>query len=104
MTIQIIAVGTEDVSALQQISRQTFFETFSASNSEENMKKFLDEGYAANKLTGEINNPDSAFYFAVFEKEVIGYLKINFGAAQTEQQHENAMEIERIYEIGRAHV
>ena len=103
MTIEIIAVVPEDTSALQLISRQTFFETFSASNSEENMKKFLDESYATDKLLAEINNPDSAFYFAVFEKEVIGYLKINFGAAQTEQQHENSMEIERIYVLSSFH-
>jgi ribosomal protein S18 acetylase RimI-like enzyme len=31
------------------------------------------------------------------EKEIIGYLKINFGKAQTELMDSNAAEIERIY-------
>ena len=38
-----------------------------------------------------------AYYFAVMDEQVIGYLKLNMGDAQTELAEENSMEIERIY-------
>ncbi|HET9505222.1 MAG TPA: N-acetyltransferase [Hymenobacter sp.] len=86
-----------DVSQLQQIGRQTFAETFKASNSEQNMHEYLEAGFAIEKLLAELQEPHSAFYFAQRAGCVIGYLKVNTGPAQTEPQAENALEIERIY-------
>jgi ribosomal protein S18 acetylase RimI-like enzyme len=98
MTTVEIREGTlSDLSVLQNIGRQTFSETFSEGNTEENMKKYLEEGFSDEKLTVELNNPDSEFYFAFQENEIIGYLKINHGQSQTELKDETAMEIERIY-------
>lgn len=96
-TVEIQKVTLSDISSLQEIGRITFFETFASSNSEENMKKYLDEGFSIEKLQGELNNPNSEFYFALSENQVIGYLKINFGTSQTELKDEKALEIERIY-------
>ena len=95
--IDIIKISTKDIDQLQKIGRQTFYETFSESNSEENMKNYLEEGFSKEKLTAEINDESSEFYFATLENEVIGYLKINFGASQTELKDSKALEIERIY-------
>ena len=61
------------------------------------MKKYLEEGFSAEKLSAELNNHDSEFYFESLENNVIGYLKINHGKSQTELKDERAMEIERIY-------
>ena len=41
--IEIQKVTLENIDQLQKIGRQTFFETFSSGNTEENMKKYLDE-------------------------------------------------------------
>ena len=90
-------VTPNDIFALQKISKQTFYETFSAFNSEKNMKEYLDNELTIEKLTAEINNPNSEFYFANLDNDVIGYLKINFGTSQTELQDNQAVEIERIY-------
>lgn len=96
-TIEIKKISLEEITQLQEIGRQTFKETFSESNSEENMKNYLEEGFSDEKLTAELIDENSEFYFAIFEKKVIGYLKINFGASQTELKDNNALEIERIY-------
>jgi len=92
-----------DVSFLQQIGRQTFYETFAASNSEQNMQTYLAEGFALEKLAAELQNPHSAFYFAELDHAVIGYLKVNTGASQTELQAERTLEIERIYVLQAYH-
>jgi ribosomal protein S18 acetylase RimI-like enzyme len=96
-TIEIRKIALKDILQLQKIGRQTFEETFSESNSEENMKSYLKEGFSEEKLTAELNDDNSEFYFATFNNEVIGYLKINFGESQTELKDSRALEIERIY-------
>ena len=95
--ISIIKAELHDIEKLQKIGRQTFFETFSESNSEENMQKYLDEGFSLEKLTTELTDTNTEFYFAVLDAEVIGYLKLNFGESQTELKDNKALEIERIY-------
>ncbi|MGO1242784.1 MAG: GNAT family N-acetyltransferase [Sphingobacterium sp.] len=93
----------DNIEQLQQIGRQTFSETFSSGNTEENMKKYLAEGFSFEKLTEELNDKNSEFYFALSETKVIGYLKINFGKSQTELQDDTALEIERIYVLKEFH-
>ncbi|EJL67067.1 GNAT family N-acetyltransferase [Flavobacterium sp. CF136] len=95
--IDIQKVTLNDIDQLQKIGRQTFSETFSGDNSEEDMKKYLDENFSIEKLTDELNNKNSEFYFAKLENTVIGYLKLNFGESQTELKDNKALEIERIY-------
>lgn len=94
---QIQPVGIQELAQLQAIGRQTFAETFAESNSADNMAKYLEEAYSNEKLTAELNDINSMFYFAMNENEVIGYLKLNFGASQTELKDNTALEIERIY-------
>lgn len=96
-------ITLEDLEKLQEIGRQTFEETFSESNSEENMRNYLEEGFSKEKLTAELTNKDSEFYFAILNDEVIGYLKVNFGESQTELKDSSALEIERIYVLKEFH-
>jgi len=96
-TLEIKKAAVKDLEALQLIGRQTFSETFAEVNSEENMIKYLEESFADEKLTAELNHPDSHFYLAELDNKIIGYLKLNTGDAQTEKQDRNALEIERIY-------
>ncbi len=101
--IEIKRVTLNDIDQLQRIGRQTFSETFSAGNTEENMAKYLEEGFSFEKLSVELNNPNSEFYFAILDNNVIGYLKLNFGQSQTELQDDKALEIERIYVLREFH-
>src|SRR5947209_1017198 len=95
--IDIKKVTLNHIEQLQKISKETFYETFSAGNTEENMKKYLEEGFSLEKLTAELNDINSEFYFAVLHDQVIGYLKLNVGQSQTELKDDKALEIERIY-------
>ncbi len=95
--IEITKINLSDIEQLQLIGKQTFFEAFADANTEENMKQYLEEGFTTDKLTAELVNPNSEFYFAKLDNEVIGYLKVNFGQAQTELKDEKSVEIERIY-------
>lgn len=101
--IVISSVTLNDIDQLQKIGRQTFSETFSAHNTEEDMNKYLEEGFSTEKLASELSNHNSEFYFAILNNKVIGYLKLNFGQSQTELKDNNALEIERIYVLKELH-
>lgn len=96
-SVFIQKITLKEVEALQAISRLTFYETFSDVNTKENMSSYLENDLSLERLSEELNNTHSEFYFAFFENEVIGYLKINCESAQTEQKTANSLEIERIY-------
>jgi diamine N-acetyltransferase len=101
--ISIEKVKLNNIDQLQKIGRQTFFETFSEVNTEENMTKYLEEGFSFEKLTAELSNKNSEFYFAKLDNNIIGYLKVNFGQSQTELKDDKALEIERIYVLKEFH-
>ena len=100
---EIKIVTLNNIEQLQIIGRQTFFETFSSGNTEENMTKYLEEGFAFDKLTAELNDKNAEFYFAILDNKVIGYLKLNFGQSQTELKDDKGLEIERIYVLKEFH-
>lgn len=97
MNIRKVSNSNEDIKALQVISKQTFTETFGSQNTAEDLAKFLNEEYDFDKLKAEVENPESFYYFCYFEDELAGYLKLNVGAAQTESDYPEALEIQRIY-------
>ena len=101
--LEIKKVTIKDIDQLQKIGRQTFEETFSESNTEENLKTYLDKGFSTEKMTVELHDKNSVFYFVTRDNNVIGYLKLNFGASQTELKDQKALEIERIYVLNQFH-
>jgi ribosomal protein S18 acetylase RimI-like enzyme len=96
-------VYVADVTILQQISIDTFRETFAATNDASDLQQYLDTSYSLTKLTAEILNPESSFYLLYAADVPVGYLKVNFGAAQTEKYDENTVELERIYLLAAYH-
>ncbi|SDC21601.1 GNAT family N-acetyltransferase [Pedobacter soli] len=102
-SITIQQIGPSAILTLQIISRQIFLEAFADTTSEANMQAYLDSSFSYDKLLAELENPGSKFYFALSEENVVGYLKLNTGDAQTEQELEDALEIERIYVLAAYH-
>lgn len=96
-------LSAADVLPLQTIARATFLETFSAQNTEDNMLQYLSERLSVEALRIELECPFSSFYLAMAGAQALGYLKLNFGSAQTEPEDAAAMEIERIYTFRQYH-
>ncbi|UQS87273.1 GNAT family N-acetyltransferase [Nicoliella spurrieriana] len=86
-----------DVRKLQEISRKTFYDTFAADSEPTDMARYLESAFNIDKLTKEIQNPESFFYFVRLDQEIVGYLKVNIGDAQTEPMGADTLEIQRIY-------
>ncbi len=143
--IEINRVKLEDIHELCVLSKQTFIDAFKDQNKEENISHFVEGAYTVENIGNQLNNPDSAFYFArpgpfgsisavngnqeeslgtgpdFFQHDspvsssdfiqrvnsidspennrnpALGYMKINFGASQSDLQDFEALELERIY-------
>lgn len=102
-TIEIRKATVSDLETIQNISSQTFKETFAAVNTPENISNYVKESFNSEQLKTELNNANSQFYVAYSNAEAVGYLKINFGDAQTESINENALEVQRIYVLQNFH-
>ena len=100
--MNLIQVTPGDLKALQQLASETFVDTYAALNTPENMERYLAEKFNDDQLLKELQDPDSYFYFVSDDDDILGYLKLNTGASQTEPQDHRAVELERIY-IRKAH-
>lgn len=87
----------EDLQILQEVSIETFSDTFKDQNSPENMKAYLEKAYTSKKLEQELTNTSSQFFFIYLNAELAGYLKVNIDDAQSEEMDSDSLEIERIY-------
>lgn len=90
-------IGLNQISLLQEISKSTFLETFYSADDKQDIHLYLSTAFSVETLQKELLNPDSFFYLAYWQTNVIGYLKVNIGLAQTENMGEDYFEIQRIY-------
>lgn len=97
MTKTLKRITVAEVETLQKLSIETFSDTFKDQNSAQDLADYLKTAYDLSKLTAELNDPNSQFYFAYLDGQLAGYLKLNLNEAQSEQVAPNALEIERIY-------
>jgi diamine N-acetyltransferase len=97
MTIMLKKCTLEDARTLQEISYDTFNETFKHQNTPENMESYLDKAFNLKQVEKELSNLSSHFFFVYVHHEVAGYLKVNTDEAQSEEMGDESLEIERIY-------
>jgi ribosomal protein S18 acetylase RimI-like enzyme len=91
-----------DIDTLVSFSRKTFSDAFYHLNKPEDMEIHASSALVRDQLLSEINNPNSAFYFALLNDGLVGYIQLNYASAQTEFQDKDAMEVQRIYVLSSA--
>ncbi|SDB43902.1 Ribosomal protein S18 acetylase RimI [Streptococcus henryi] len=96
-SVSIEKVSKDKLPLLQKIAIQTFRETFEFDNTEEQLQDFFDEAYKLSDFESDLENPETESYFVLVEGQEAGFLKVNWGSAQTEQELDSAFEIQRIY-------
>lgn len=89
----------DDLGELATITTETFITAFEDQNNPDEFEIYINKAFNHKQLTKELNNPDTAFYFVHDNSKIVGYMKLNIGAAQTDIKSEEALEIERIYVV-----
>jgi ribosomal protein S18 acetylase RimI-like enzyme len=90
-------VTAADVELLANISRETFFAAFAHLNNADDMEAYAAVSFTHQQLKKELNTPGATFIFAMLDQEVVGFMKLNTGAAQNEFKDMNSLEVERLY-------
>ena len=86
-----------DLEHLRRLARDTFDVTYRHLNDPQNFQTYLKDAFDPVKFKTEFDHPESTFLTAYENDEMVGYLKINEGSAQTEEGVTDGVEIERIY-------
>jgi len=76
-TIQIKLAGTGDAALIADLSRRTFYDSFAAANTKEDMDHFMNEQFSREQLMAQVGAPGMTFLLAWFEDaspgEPVGY-------------------------------
>jgi diamine N-acetyltransferase len=97
--IEIRLATPEDASIIAEISRRTFYDTFAAHNTPEDMDKFLNEQFRFDELVKEVHSPENIFIVAEAGNEVAGYAYMRESAPPPSLDELPSIEIARIYAL-----
>lgn len=95
--VSIRPATAADVLPLQQISIETFTDTYAVYNTPENMQLFIDTNYNTQQLLNELADPAQQYYLAYLGGELVGYIKLRTTENPLELAGKKHIEVERIY-------
>ena len=99
MNLTIRYATKQDAELIADISRQTFYDTFAADNTPEDMDKFLREQFTKGRLMLEVGARDNTFLLAYDGEVVAGYVKLRDARRPPALVFTSALEIARLYTI-----
>ncbi len=95
MSLKIEPIGIEELDQLEKICRKTFYDTFHAQNTKDDMEIFLDSSFNSEVLRFEMLQPFNHFFFAKLNNVIAGYLQLS--TAKSLELVGEVLEISRIY-------
>ena len=98
-SITIRYAGAADAELIADMSRQTFYDTFAAVNTKEDMDKFMNEKFSKKKLIKEVADEKNIFLLAFDDNIPVGYAYMWEGEKRSEFNGKSSIEIARIYAV-----
>lgn len=95
----LVKVKAKEFQILRELEVETYGDTFGAYISDDDLEDYYQTVLSPEQVQKDLENPESETYFVLdHDQEVCGFLKFNWGKAQTESvEMNNAFEIQRIY-------
>lgn len=88
----------EDAETLSELSRQTFYDTFTGTCTEDDMQQFLDEYFNLEQVKKELADENDLYFFAETDNKPVGYLRLKEDYSSLPLMLQwKAMELKRIY-------
>ncbi len=97
--ITIRTATTADAELIADMSRQTFYDSFAAQNTKEDMDKFMNEQFTKEALIKEVGAERNIFLLAYEEDKPVGYTRLRENNNPPELGTNQAIEIARIYAL-----
>jgi len=89
----------KDAELIADMSRETFYDSFAAQNSKEDMDIFLAETFTKDVLMKEVGAERNIFFLAYEDDEPVGYVRIRENNIPPALGTDRAIEVARIYAV-----
>ncbi|HPH45530.1 MAG TPA: GNAT family N-acetyltransferase [Chryseolinea sp.] len=96
-TITVRAVTEKDLHTLREVAIQSFRDLLEKSNTEEDMKLYIDKNLTYEQLKKEFHEKETVFFLLYDGEKAMAYLKLRVGHEPEELAGTNSIEIERLY-------
>ena len=97
--ITIRIATAKDRELIADLSRKTFYDSFVAFNTKENMDKFMNEQFTKDTLMKEVRADNNIFLLAYNENVPVGYVRLRENNIPPKLGTNRAIEIARIYAV-----
>jgi ribosomal protein S18 acetylase RimI-like enzyme len=87
----------DDAVLLSAFSIETFYDTYQAHNTPEDMQEYADKYFNIRQLTEELNTPGTRFFIAKEANNIVGYIKLRDHKNPESIRDSRPIELERIY-------
>ena len=104
MDVRLRRITVPDATVLSAIAKQTFYDAFTGTCTEADMRSFLEDYFNENRLAKEISDDNNFYFFAEREGMPVGYLQIMEDYSSLPLMKKwKALELKRIYVLKEFH-
>lgn len=86
-----------DLDTFLLLAKTTIFAAFGHLNDPHDFKLYIDKAFSSEKILSELTNAQSEFFWGFADEKPAGYIKLNYGNAQTDIKDKDSLEVERLY-------
>ncbi len=98
MNTQIRRVELKDAEVLSELSKKTFYDTFTGTCTEQDMQQFLDEYFNVEVVNKELSDVNDFYFFIEVDGVPAGYLRLKEDYSNFDLMKQwKALELKRIY-------
>lgn len=95
--IEIKEATLQDIPAMRTVAISSYADTFSASNTPENMEAFFKSAYSLDAFVKEFHEPNSRIYLAWETDQLVGFARMRECDEVKSLLGDNTVELQRIY-------
>lgn len=104
MEITIRRILIAEAPALSKMAKQTFYDTFTGTCTEEDMQAFLEQYYNLEQIKKELSNQDDYCFFAAINGEPVGYIRFTEDSSNFAEVNKwKSLELKRLYILKEYH-
>jgi ribosomal protein S18 acetylase RimI-like enzyme len=104
MEITIRRILIAEAPVLSKMAKQTFYDTFTGTCTEEDMQAFLEQYYNLEQIKKELSNPDDYCFFAEINGEPVGYIRFMEDSSNFAEVNKwKSLELKRLYVLKEYH-
>lgn len=91
----------EDAAVIAMLGTVTFFEAYFEQDDPRDLANYLSENFSREQIEEELSDPGSTFLIAYRTEKAVGYARLLRGSTADGVEHENTIELKRIYVVER---